>query len=251
MAQEKPVQYVVMPPRGVRDDMMLNPILRPAPESKALPAMMMAMSANGLPKKVTPRIRVIDSIHEDGLKLVEMPEEAVRALRRAMPGVRLVPLVYYHRAEQPRARVEKAAKQAAGVTSLQIVLRSKADAKPIAGAHVVAFTDFANRIGAEGDSNTQGKVTLKLGGLKANLDALYVYPPHGFWGRYARKLKVSSGDVLTMSPIDLAVPDFAAALYSGTPLTAGNGVTVGVFGLRDRAQPSRPSGRRRHEHGDR
>lgn len=228
MAQEKPMQYVVMPPRGVRDNMMLNPILRPAPESKALPAMMMAMSANGPQKKVTSRIRVIDSIHEDGLKLVEMPEEAVRALRRAMPGVRLVPLVYYHRAEQPRARVEKAAKQAAGVTSLQIVLRSKADAKPIAGAHVVAFTDFANRIGAEGDSNAQGKVTLKLGGLKANLDALYVYPPHGFWGRYARNLKVSSGDVLTMSPIDLAVPDFAAALYPGTPLTAGNGVTVGV-----------------------
>jgi hypothetical protein len=37
ITQGKPVQYVVMPPRGVRDDMMLNPILRPAPEPKAPP----------------------------------------------------------------------------------------------------------------------------------------------------------------------------------------------------------------------
>lgn len=228
MADERPAQYVVMPPRGVRDDMMLDPILRPAPVLKSLPGLMMAFSANAAPKKVTSRIRVIDSIHENGLKLVEMPEDAVRALRRAMPGVRVVPLVYYHTAERPKARVEMAAKQAAGATSLQIVVRSKAG-KPIAGAHVVAFTDFANKVGAEGNSNAQGRVTLRLGRLTAKLDALYIYPPNGFWGRYAKNLKISSGDVLTMAPIDLGVPDFAGALYPGTALTVGKGVTVGVL----------------------
>jgi hypothetical protein len=75
--------------------------------------MMMAMSANGPPMKVAPRIRVLDSIHEDGLKLVEMPEDGVRALRRAMPGVRVVPSISPFRTLPLRSIPERLSPQAA------------------------------------------------------------------------------------------------------------------------------------------
>ncbi|HLB76084.1 MAG TPA: hypothetical protein VJO72_03540, partial [Candidatus Dormibacteraeota bacterium] len=47
-------------------------------------------------------LRVVDSVREDGPKLVELTPEAAIALRASRPGLRLVPLVYYQRAVPPR-----------------------------------------------------------------------------------------------------------------------------------------------------
>jgi len=41
------------------------------------------------------QMRVLDSIHEDGAKLVELSPDDAFALRAHQPGLRLVPIVYY------------------------------------------------------------------------------------------------------------------------------------------------------------
>ena len=52
---------------------------------------------SSLVKNVT--MRVLDSIHENGVKLVELPDEQVLRLRAAQPGLRIVPVVYYQTAD--------------------------------------------------------------------------------------------------------------------------------------------------------
>ena len=71
--------------------------------------------AAGLP---SPSMKVIDTIGDDGPKLVEMPPEGELSLRLANPDLKIVPEVFYHRewfrpvVEHRQAR--KAAKRKVG-----------------------------------------------------------------------------------------------------------------------------------------
>jgi hypothetical protein len=69
-------------------------------------------------------MRVIDSIHEDGAKLVEMSPDTASELRASQPGLRIVPIVYYYPAVAPRyaiAAATKTAKKVAGSLAVQVV----------------------------------------------------------------------------------------------------------------------------------
>src|SRR5262249_5287694 len=61
------------------------------------------------PEHAPLNLRVIDSIHEDGAKLVEMPLEEVSALQAAQPSLRVVPVVYYYPALAPRPELSAGA----------------------------------------------------------------------------------------------------------------------------------------------
>ena len=100
--------------------------------------------ASGQPKRPRVQMRIFDSIHENGAKLVEMPPDSAAALRVVQPGVRLIPVVYYRPARAPRMTIA-AGPQVAAVTAgtkTVLTLVSRKDGKPIARATVVAFTDF-------------------------------------------------------------------------------------------------------------
>jgi hypothetical protein len=80
-------QYVLMPARGMR-----------ASTSESVRFLGEAYSSMSHRRVMSPReaseirMRVIDSIHEDGAKLVELTSAAALALRRHQPGLRLVPI---------------------------------------------------------------------------------------------------------------------------------------------------------------
>ena len=74
-----------------------------------------------------------------------------------------MPVVYYFPAWAFRT-IESRHKAAATSLKTVITLKSKGDGKPVQGATVVAFTDFANRVGAQGTTNKQGVVRLSLDG---------------------------------------------------------------------------------------
>ena len=57
---------------------------------------------------------VIDSIHENGAKLVEMSPESVSDLQAEQPGLRIVPVVYYYPAKAPRPMPSATPKAAVG-----------------------------------------------------------------------------------------------------------------------------------------
>jgi len=135
--------------------------------------------AGGLPVKM----KVLDSIHDDGAKLVEITAEEAQKLRAVQPGLLMVPERFFDRAVQ-MYRVENLAKAAAarGTTMQKFVVKviSQTDGSPVAGANVVAFTDFAARTGAGGVTSKSGTVKLTLPSNFKALERMYVYRRTGF-----------------------------------------------------------------------
>src|SRR5205807_6933469 len=122
------------------------------------------------------------------------------------PGLKLVPVVYYYPQVQRREIDSKAA--AASATKIRLTVVSKADGTPVVGAKVVAFTDFANRIGAGGTTGSKGTVDLSFGAMSKKLVRLYIYPARNFWGFYDKNVTISSGDKIRMLPEDLSFIDY-------------------------------------------
>lgn len=227
-------QFVLMPVRGLAahgptaSASATNFLLSAYTHLRASGRKPMTLAVSGRPKV---QMKVLDSVHENGAKLVEMSSESAVALRAEQPGVRLVPLVYYRRAIAPRLKVESKVKAAATAAALKIRLTfvSKADGKPVAGADVVAFTDFAQRVGAGGRANSKGEVSLALGGASKKLERLYVYPERGFWNLLKKNFTVSSGQTVGLEPVNLSFKDGLRHFYGNAPDGTGSGVKVGVI----------------------
>ena len=224
MATGRLEQYVLMPARGTRAT---------DPNSTVARAFLQAHAGAGAMRMASPRgqaeetLRVIDSIHEDGIKLIEGTPAAVLALRAEQPGLRVVPLVLYRPALAPRPTVAVKPKAAAG-TKLVVRVVSKTGGSPVAGALVVAFTDFAARAGAQGTTSKNGEVGLALGGSSKKLERLYIYPERGFWSFLKHNVTVTNGTTLKLQPIDVTFVDGLRFFTGASTLHDGEGVTVGV-----------------------
>ena len=222
-----PEQYVLLPPTGLHAAKVrgMNPEANAFLRSLA-PAAGPGAAIEGQPVPMT----VIDSIGEDGAKLVELPAESRLAIRSMLPSLRLVPVRYYTPALAPRRHVQATAVRArakAPTVTLQVV--SKAGGAPVVGAIVVALTDLENSIGAQGVTDGQGKVKLALGSATVKLEGLYVYPADAYWTLRKRNFTISTSAQVKLLPLDLDYKDCLRHFYGTSPETAGRGVTVGVL----------------------
>jgi len=229
-------QYVLMPTRGTRvrattPDDAQSFLARAVPVGAGPLAMSVRASSARGPAHA---MRVIDSVHEDGTKLVEMTPAAAMAFRVEQPGLRLLPVVWFWPAVAPARGVFAAsatlAKAPATAKKITVALRVKATGAPLVGATVVAFTDFGRRYGAQATSKASGKASLPFPGAKKRLDAIFVYPSTpGTWGFFARAYDLVDGATIDVETI---VPGYADCLrhhYGVSPLDAGTGVKVGVI----------------------
>ena len=189
----------------------------------------------------------MDSLHENGPKLVEMSPEAELSLRLSVPGLKIVPEVFYRRqwerfkihqripvpaarkAARKSRRTMKAAKAAVARSSLTVSV-TDASGTPIKGAEIVAFTDFAARQGANGKTGPSGHTTLQGLSVNRRLERVYVYAPAGFWGFYKRNTTGSKISQIKLTRIDVRDPSLLLTqIYGSLPANAGNGVTVGII----------------------
>ncbi len=177
------------------------------------------------------QLRVLDSIHEDGAKLVEISPGSISSLRMYHPGLRLVPVVYFAPAVAPLPTIESGPKITAAATAVKITLKviSQKDSRPIARAMIIAFTDFEAGTGAQGTTNSKGEVRLALGASSKKLERLYIYPEKSFWPTLKRNVTVTSGMQIRLTPIDLAYTDALRHFYGTSPDDAGTNVKVGVI----------------------
>lgn len=184
-------------------------------------------------------IRVLDSVHEDGAKLIEVAPADVPALRLQQPGLRLLPVVYYRSAVVPRP-LPKAGPSALAVApaAVKTVVRviSQGDGKPVPRALVVAFTNFRARWGAQGETNSKGEVSLALS-PGTYLQRLYVFPERGFWPLLERRVTLAPGMSIALQPIDLAYQDALRHFYGQAGDGVGAGVKVGVIDTGIAAHP--------------
>jgi len=173
-------------------------------------------------------VRVLDSIAENGAKLIEVSLEDEGALRASLPGVRLVPETFYEPLSL-RLALESALIPAAQNVTVRVTVRSAATNAPVRDVKVIGFTNFAQRLGAEGTTNAAGIAILQFATPPGTLERLYAFPDTGFWGSLRTAVPTSGGVAMRLAPIALATPDFLRRVYGEPPLTAGAGVTVGVL----------------------
>ena len=240
MASEKKEEFVVLPLRGLRGKTAKNTPAAikflvanatPGPRRLAKGRSKKKRSAAATRVSAAARgVKVIDSIREDGAKLIEATPSAALALRAEQPGIRVIPVVYFTPALAPRptaSRKPKAAKHGVG-SRLTLRIVAKSNGKPVPSAFVVAFTDFAEEIGDDGTTDKSGKVRLDLGGSK-KLDRLYVYPDVGFWSLLKKNLTVKNGDTFAVQDLDLGFSDCVDHFYDPSKTADGKGVKIGVI----------------------
>jgi len=222
-------QFVVLPTRGLlaratTSGAALGMFLRAFNRVRSLAAAKSFVANAGLRMKAN--FKVLDSIREDGAKLVEMTADTAKDLHAAQPGLRIVPVVYY-RPALARHEIKEQVKAAAAAVKSVVTVTSGGDGKPVRGATVVAFTDFQNRAGAQGVTNNQGIVKLALGGAP-KVERLYVYPKKDFWGAFRQNISTKRAIEVALTPVALDFTDELRHYYGDAPDAAGAGVTVGV-----------------------
>jgi subtilisin len=222
-------RFILLPPLGVR---LASEGIRLA--RRALPLEhFMAAIARGRPVRRDVEgatLKVLDSTHPDGAKLVEMRPEDVVKLRAVQPGVRIVPEVFFRPARAPRPQVATVAAAAARKTAtVTLRVSSRADGKPVAGADVIAFTDYAASEGAQGRTDATGRVRLRLRATARKIERLFVFPALAYWGALGKNLTVKPEMEVALRPIDLRAPDALRHFYGFAPLAMGRAVTVGII----------------------
>jgi hypothetical protein len=81
-------RYIIMPRTGFDNPVLKTAALMPTAQPVAVKARAVATT--------TPKMRVLDSIGDDGPKLVEMSAEGELSLRLSRPELKIVPEVFYY-----------------------------------------------------------------------------------------------------------------------------------------------------------
>jgi subtilisin len=204
-------QFVLLPARS----------LRARPVEVATTTFLRSLLPAAAPFPVAPvpvalptEVRVLDAIAENGAKLVEMTAATARQLEVDHPGLRIAPVLFYKVARADRLEVRDAPVPISASTALSpnvvVQVEDRNTHAPIAGATVVAFTDFRNRQGASGESDGSGRVVLAFGVPNPRIERVYVYPPlAGYWGAFMENVSVADIRVLELDPV---VPHARTAL---------------------------------------
>ena len=232
-------RMIVMPPRGLRarGAEMTGPVgstlfslyrqFQAGSGPEALGTSLASASILGTRERGT-QLRVLDSIAENGAKLIEINPGEENTVRAALPGVRLVPEVFY----QPMSlalSLESELQPAGAGGLLKVAVRSAATGQGIPGVKVVGFTDFVLREGAQATTNAKGVATLAFGVVPAQLERLYAFPRIGFWGALQMAVATAGPLAFNLLPIDLAQVHPLTHYFGEPALTVGTGVTVGVI----------------------
>ena len=174
---------------------------------------------------------VIDSINENGVKLVDATPDMIAALRFEQPGLRAVPEVFYRPARviiEIENRLAKAAATAVAKKLTVTVLNAQTQA-PVKGVSIVGFTDFDARTGTSGITKNNGTVTLTVTGA-TKYERLYAqHDLPGLWSFLQKNVTTNGALTIELAPVDLAAVDSLRHFHTIGGATSGAGVRVGVI----------------------
>jgi subtilisin family serine protease len=168
---------------------------------------------------------VLDTTTEttaDGPLLVRTSPEAVAAVNSAAGPLRFFPEVIYDSPIQPLQAIPMANSLAA----VQVMCVDAASGKVAPNQKVVAFTDFANKVGASSVTDAHGIAHVKL--QTDRIEKLFVLPGTGSWGAYRENL-VGPAHAISLFEVTPATLDVIRRIYPATRFNRATGVTVGVL----------------------
>lgn len=217
-------EFVILPRSGLfsAGGSASDTLLRALPQARSTLAPMTARSALGPNRDVN----VIDSVRENGPKLVRLDDAAAQAANAPSSPVRALPVVVY---ELPRLRAAAPLAAPAGAghaATIEVV--EAATGAPLAGADVIAFDSFAAKTGDQGVTDSAGRVVLRLGAPA--IDRLYVYTATSHWGAFRSGIAITPGALrVPVQRVALPYVDGVRRYYAASRFNPGTGVTVGVI----------------------
>lgn len=232
-------RMILVPPRGLRatgralDASVIVPLLSMhACVGQPAASLSHFMGMVGLPTAPAlggaAQLTVVDSLAENGAKLVEMAVSDEALVRATMPGLRIVPEVFYEPMSL-RLSLQSSLQPLGGSAEVTVNVRSSADHTPLRDVHVMAFTNFALRLGAEARTDMTGRAILKFTTPPKTLERLFAFADSGHWSVVLGTVAASTSLSITMPAIDLTRPHLLRQLYGEAPLTRGAGVKVAVL----------------------
>jgi hypothetical protein len=208
----RPQRFILLPATSLQTNAESNPNITDFLVELSAHTMNRAaikLSTRSAARSKPVQVKVVDSIHENGAKLVEMKPEDMSNFRFSYPGLRIIPEKFYRRAFI-RYEVEFKVKRSQVKTTLAINI-TDAENKPLKGIYVVAFTDFDGRVGDSGTTNAKGVVSLKVD--KKQIERLYVYPDHSYWGHFKKNFTATRALSIKLQAIDLNFTDSLRYFY--------------------------------------
>jgi hypothetical protein len=155
-------------------------------------------------------LKVLDSIHQQGAKLVSISKEELADFRFSYPGLRIIKEKFYRPAVCANVQIRLQIRQirARVITTFKIL---DPEGNGIPDVTVVIFTDFAIGRGASGITDGHGNLKLKLD--KYTAERIYIYPNHSYWGYYKRSVKLSNTMKIKLRPIAASYTDSLRYFY--------------------------------------
>lgn len=176
-------------------------------------------------------MRVLDTAAEAGPKLVEMSDEVAANINAPDSPLRALPVVVYDHPRPQPVQAFAMAGLAALAPPVTITCLEAGTGTPISNAQVVAFEDFANRIGAEARTNAVGQAVLRFSSPTL-IERLYVITASTHWGAFRAGLAYAN-HTLQIEPVNLGAIDgvrhYYPAANGATRFNQALGVLVGVI----------------------
>jgi len=160
-----------------------------------------------------------------------MSPQAELNLRAEHPEFKIIPVVKYQKM-WVRPHVQRSAKarvaETRAVEQVKIRILDRKSNEPLHNAHVIAFTNFRFREGAEAKTQNDGYTSLALK-HGVTIERLYIYGPTGYWSFFASGITLGTSQDFSLAPVDPnAQASLLENLYGTLPDDAGQGVTVAV-----------------------
>jgi hypothetical protein len=190
-----------------------------------------AAPAGRLPRSAAdPIFKIVASVSDSGVKLVESTPEMIAALRFEQPGLRAVREVFYRPARhliEIRHRLASAATRSA--RRLAVTVRNAGTQQPIAGVSILGFTDFAEGVGVSATTRSNGQATLRVSGA-TRFQRLYAqHELPGLWSCLKKNVPTTGELTIELAPLDLSRVDSLRHFHNVGGAAAGSGVRVGVI----------------------
>jgi len=155
-------------------------------------------------------VKVLDSIHAQGAKLIHIDKEELANFRFSYPGLRIIPEKFYRPAVCSREKIQLQIRQIRANVITTFLITDPAG-KPLEGITIVVFTNFEAGKGASGITNSLGVLKLKLD--KNVAERIYMYAEDSYWGYFKKSVKLTSQLKVKMQPIDTGYTDALRYFY--------------------------------------
>lgn len=209
--------FVLMPPTGFR-----------ALEASLTPGLRELFSPRSRIR--FPEITLLDSISEDGPKLVSFRPDHAPSLRASFPGLRIEPLRFFRPALAPRIRpaLRPEVRPSERLRRWTIRVVDAPTNAPVREALVVVLTDTKARVGVDAVTDAAGVARFSLPSSISRAEQVLVYPKSTFWGALRRNAPLDSLGEIRLRPARPSWPGALPHFYGTAKAREGQGVRIAV-----------------------